>query len=201
MHTPEPWFVGHTIDETAGPHDARWYIFDGPQVLRSEDGRPPMTIAVTSRIPDGKGSEELNARRLVACVNVLAGLNPEHVSDLLEGIQATARELWDLDDEHRMAFQRMLPELYNALAFTAAIHATMTVRHAPDGSEGAELERGPYCHKLIPGTRNLCTRGQDHRGPCRCKAADVDAREGDLLKFRRGRGSVNLGDQLHKRAR
>jgi hypothetical protein len=66
LHTPEPWES------------------DGPEVHATKGGR--LNGLICHLASESKG--EANAERIVACVNALAGLNPEAVADVVEALRA-----------------------------------------------------------------------------------------------------------------
>jgi len=65
-HTPEPWAC--PIDD------------DGNSAVVARDG-----YLVTFAFPNGDAADKANARRIVACVNALAGIPIEAIEALPEG--------------------------------------------------------------------------------------------------------------------
>lgn len=65
-HTPEPWVFGPSLGVLLGEEDAKFHI---------STGKGPMWIAA-------RVGSEADARRIVACVNACAGINPEAVPAL-----------------------------------------------------------------------------------------------------------------------
>ena len=71
-HTPEPWHVKHDTNV---------------MTYRTINGTPIECSAFNqndSRDPTCERQNQANASRAVACVNALAGLNPEAVKDVVE---------------------------------------------------------------------------------------------------------------------
>ena len=72
-HTPEPW-QAHKEDRSP------WVILG---LSADKYGGHPYI----AEMPGGRDSQA-NARRIVACVNACAGINPEAVPDLMEVLEA-----------------------------------------------------------------------------------------------------------------
>ena len=82
-HTPEPWSVAEESFDNDGIHES---------VIRGLDGRA--AIAVTLEFGENNpGMREANARRIVACVNALEGLNDDALFGgwSFHGIEAYAK--------------------------------------------------------------------------------------------------------------
>lgn len=98
-HTNEPWRC-MSQSWAHGCDARRWSIL--PPVARGDDHITPRTIA---ELPPP--TAECDARRIVACVNALAGLNPGHVGELVEMCDELRRALafihkWTTDDNCAM---------------------------------------------------------------------------------------------------
>jgi hypothetical protein len=82
-HTPEPWHVGCQNDYpfiiNQPPRPSTDDIVDIPDVI---------VIAKPAEIPGNAATVVANAERIVACVNALAGLNPEAIKDVVEALEA-----------------------------------------------------------------------------------------------------------------
>jgi len=81
MHTKEPWVA------TNIPMSGRIVC-----VVPHEDSQANDWFIL---VPGKRGSTEDDARRIVACVNALAGMNPGAVGDVVEAFQ----ELYSYADE------------------------------------------------------------------------------------------------------
>ena len=118
-HTPEPW----------GLHDA--YHPDGENTpnagfVQPENGEPGWSywdcrissgrklIAMVSGhnhdnggFPRADNPEEVaaNARRIIACVNACAGINPEAVPDLIQSLEETLEEMESLMAKRAIPYQ------------------------------------------------------------------------------------------------
>lgn len=88
MHTPEPWSASNAPDGSGIPG---WNIFG------------PNHYAVCSMMDIGPATKlnPPNARRTIACVNALAGLNPEAVVRLIKTANVWREASCDCDRDDR----------------------------------------------------------------------------------------------------
>ena len=108
-HTKEPWvahgaFYPHGVKGDILAKDAR-DVYDATPICRvvapvtrrqSKDGQPPIdALHATVRRKDQASIIEANARRIVDCVNALAGLNPSGVAALIEAAEKLNSVLMD----------------------------------------------------------------------------------------------------------
>lgn len=85
-HTPEPWHYGENYNKA----------IMGPIVVPHKPGRPKgrkILIAQFGLYTDEEANAEANAKRAIACVNALAGLNPEAVRDVVEVLERLGKLL------------------------------------------------------------------------------------------------------------
>lgn len=97
-HTPEPWrveLVNHALGDTGD--------YEGVVEIRAGDAKRPMI-----EIWSDSDEAEANARRIVACVNALEGLNDYALSGgwSFRGIEAYAKGLEKQRDELLAALER-----------------------------------------------------------------------------------------------
>jgi hypothetical protein len=71
-HTPEPWHIGGFRPEL-------------PMVYGSDGQVASDCSRILRRSPE---EQKANAERIVACVNALAGLNPEAIKDVVEALES-----------------------------------------------------------------------------------------------------------------
>ena len=69
-HTPEPWYLDHQ-------DNLEWCKVYGPA-----EADATSTICVVSDIDTSDEEGKANARRIISCVNALAGLDPSAIGDL-----------------------------------------------------------------------------------------------------------------------
>lgn len=94
-HTPEPWRAGCDDEET---EEANVIMAGNIVVARVEDdeqirrkhNKGKVEKAGSTAAADSLDEVDANARRIVACVNALAGLNPEAVKDVVDEISNIA---------------------------------------------------------------------------------------------------------------
>lgn len=108
-HTKEPWHYG---DEDEG--------FDGVEHVQIHAGRycdPSFReIARVEAAFDGDKHLPLceetrsNARRIVSCVNALAGMNPDALADVVEALEAVVNFETGALDDAKLALARLRGE-------------------------------------------------------------------------------------------
>jgi hypothetical protein len=113
-HTPEPWHVGCQNDApfiiNQPPRPSTDDIVDIPDVI---------VIAKPAEIPGNAATVVANAERIVACVNALAGLNPEAIKDAVEVLEAyMLRDSLEHDDfVKRFGFSQSYLDFHAGKAF------------------------------------------------------------------------------------
>lgn len=95
-HTPEPWRFDHGGIYGAESVHISGYDYPAPNGYGRCSSR-----SYTDRVCEIVGgfdneARNANAARIVACVNALAGLNPDGVADVVEALRAIA----DADEKH-----------------------------------------------------------------------------------------------------
>lgn len=113
-HTSEPW----ETDEA--DHDQPYQQI----VIRSSEKYPHRICMVwidDAPVEDYNREQTANVRRIVACVNALAGLNPEAVPDLLAACREV--DMLDLCEGYSLA-DSQLPQLWKALSACRNAKAT-----------------------------------------------------------------------------
>lgn len=113
-HTPEPW--GVSVALSGSENDRGFDIFgDYKHIAR-----------VSPMIKDSRGNAshegKANADRIVACVNALAGLNPDGVRDVVEAFKSLL-EYEGLVVEYMGALGNVDAEQKTRKQFTAALAA------------------------------------------------------------------------------
>lgn len=112
-HTPEPWECEPHSHGSGPGTKYDWTILGGTYLDYHEDDEQPddPTIEpskVSTVVAKALGNAtsgvitEANARRIVACVNACAGLNPEAVPDLISAVIGMAERIDEYVSELRL---------------------------------------------------------------------------------------------------